>query len=162
MCVVCVHMCVGVHVSISMHAETSGGRWMSSSFFRHYCFKTDLSLNLKLTISARLSSQWILSIRLAPPRPGTRVTGQQGQVQLYVGTGDSKSRPVACTASTLAYKAVPLTPLLMSCWIHDLKMYFQWFLVGRICSGVSYAWECQLLWMLHTHLSRTCILMLSG
>lgn len=87
-------MCMWVRESICMHAEASEEQWILI-FLRlcqFYCFETDLSLNLRLIISARRARQFSGFVYLgSPPTPCTGVKGTHGQARFYVGTGNSES-----------------------------------------------------------------------
>lgn len=104
-----VHMCMWVHVSICMHAEASEEQriLIFLCLCQFYCFETDLSLNLRLIISARRARQFSGFVYLgSPPTPCTGVKGTHGQAQFLCRYWGIQSQ-VVYTESTLIHKATP-------------------------------------------------------
>lgn len=100
-----VHMCMWVHVCICMHAEASEEQWtlIFLCLCQFYCFETDLSLNLRLIISARRARQFSGFVYLgSPPTPCTGVKGTHGQAQLLCGYWGIQSQ-VAYIERTLTH-----------------------------------------------------------
>lgn len=103
-----------------MHAEASEEQWILI-FLRlcqFYCFKTDLSLNRRLIISASRARQFSGFVYLgSPPTPCTGVKGTHGQARFYVGTGEFKVRWPAQKA-LLPTKPSPITDIYS---VHELR-----------------------------------------